>query len=220
MSKNSLRVAIVGGGIGGVAAANALLQRGIERSPLRAGARADRGRRRRRDSSPTACACCGGSASATSWLRWGARWVDPQFRRADGSLSPRRCGRRSWRAQIEFYGMHRADLLAMFVDRLPADVVHTGHRCVGFEQDDAAGHPRVRQRRARRRPTSWSRRTASIRPFSSSWSPRPPPLPSGSVAYRGRDPGGERLLAGGRDAQLAGRRASISWSIRCAPASS
>ena len=32
--------------------------------------------------------------------------------------------------------MHRADLLAMFVDRLPAGVVHTGHRCVGFEQDD------------------------------------------------------------------------------------
>ena len=30
MSKKSLRVAIVGGGIGGVAAANALLQRGIE----------------------------------------------------------------------------------------------------------------------------------------------------------------------------------------------
>jgi len=38
--------------------------------------------------------------------------------------------------KIEFYGLHRADLLAMFVDRLPAGIVHTGHRCVGFEQDD------------------------------------------------------------------------------------
>ena len=39
-------------------------------------------------------------------------------------------------SKIEFYGMHRADLLAMFVDRLPAGVVQTGHRCIGFEQDD------------------------------------------------------------------------------------
>ena len=69
-------------------------------------------------------------------LRFGARWVDPQFRRPDGAYAaamwpPDLAGR------IEFYGMHRADLLAMFVDRLPAGVVHTGHRCVGFEQDDA-----------------------------------------------------------------------------------
>ncbi len=35
---------------------------------------------------------------------------------------------------IEFYGMHRADLLDMFVSRLPAERIHTGHRCVGFEQ--------------------------------------------------------------------------------------
>jgi salicylate hydroxylase len=39
-------------------------------------------------------------------------------------------------SNIEFYGMHRADLLAMFVDRLPAGVVSTGHRCIGFEQDE------------------------------------------------------------------------------------
>jgi salicylate hydroxylase len=34
------------------------------------------------------------------------------------------------------YGMHRADLLGMLVDRLPAGTIKTGHRCVGFEQDD------------------------------------------------------------------------------------
>ena len=39
-------------------------------------------------------------------------------------------------SKIEFYGMHRADLLAMLVDRLPAGCVHTDHRCVGFEQDN------------------------------------------------------------------------------------
>jgi salicylate hydroxylase len=38
-------------------------------------------------------------------------------------------------SKIEFYGMHRADLLAMFAERLPAGVAHS-HRCIGFEQDD------------------------------------------------------------------------------------
>jgi salicylate hydroxylase len=33
------------------------------------------------------------------------------------------------------YGMHRADLLAVLANGLPEDVVRTGHRCVGFEQD-------------------------------------------------------------------------------------
>jgi salicylate hydroxylase len=39
--------------------------------------------------------------------------------------------------EIEFYGVHRADLLGMLVDRLPGDVVKTAHRCVAFEQDNA-----------------------------------------------------------------------------------
>ena len=39
-------------------------------------------------------------------------------------------------AGVEFYGMHRADLLEMLVDRLPAGTITTGRRCVGFEQDD------------------------------------------------------------------------------------
>ena len=58
-------------------------------------------------------------------LRFGARWVDPQFRRADGTFAAA-----MWppelASKIEFYGMHRADLLAMFVDRLPAE--HRAHR--------------------------------------------------------------------------------------------
>jgi salicylate hydroxylase len=33
--------------------------------------------------------------------------------------------------------MHRADLVAMLAEQLPDDVVHTGHRCSGFEQDDS-----------------------------------------------------------------------------------
>src|SRR5262249_1332131 len=64
-----------------------------------------------------------------------ARWVDPQFRRADGTFAAA-----MWppalASKIEFYGMHRADLLAMFVDRLAPEIVNTGYRCIGFEQDD------------------------------------------------------------------------------------
>src|SRR5262249_54703060 len=68
-------------------------------------------------------------------LRFGARWVDPQYRRCDGAYAaamwpPALAG------TIEFYGMHRADLLAMFVSRLRPEIINTGHRCVGFEQDE------------------------------------------------------------------------------------
>ena len=33
------------------------------------------------------------------------------------------------------FGMHRADLVDMLANALPAGTVHTGHRCTGFEQD-------------------------------------------------------------------------------------
>src|SRR3979411_2392949 len=33
------------------------------------------------------------------------------------------------------FGMHRADLVEMLAGALPEGTVHTGHRCVGFEQD-------------------------------------------------------------------------------------
>jgi len=68
-------------------------------------------------------------------LRFGARWIDPQFRRFDGADAAA-----MWPSElaskIEFYGVHRADLLAMFVGMLPPETVNTGHRCIGFEQND------------------------------------------------------------------------------------
>jgi 2-polyprenyl-6-methoxyphenol hydroxylase-like FAD-dependent oxidoreductase len=134
MRSNPLRVAIVGGGIAGVAAANALLQRGMEV--------------RLYEQAPALTEVGAGVAiqpNGTRMLkrlglgdeltRRGARWVEPQFRRSDGTYAAA-----MWppelASRIEFYGMHRADLLAMFVDRLPAGVVRTGHRCIGFEQND------------------------------------------------------------------------------------
>src|SRR5258705_11575894 len=130
-----LRVTVVGGGIGGVAAANALLQQGMDvRVYEQAPALTEVGagvalqpngiRMLRRLGLGDELACCG------------ARWLDPQYRRSDGfyiaSMWPTELVR-----QIEFYGVHRADLLGMLVDRLPGDIVKTGHRCVAFEQDDA-----------------------------------------------------------------------------------
>jgi salicylate hydroxylase len=127
-------VAIVGGGIGGVAAANALLRRGMEvclyeQAPALAEVGAGVAIQ------PNGARMLRRLGLGEELGRFGARWVDPQFRRPDGTYAAA-----MWppelASKIEFYGMHRADLLAMFVDRLPAGVVHTGHRCIGFEQDD------------------------------------------------------------------------------------
>jgi len=134
MSTRSLRIAIVGAGIGGVAAANALLQRGMEvRIFEQASALAEVG------------AGVALQPNGIRMLRWlgledelfkmGARWLDPQFRRMDGSYVASLWPSESV-AQVEFYGMHRADLLGMLLNRLPDDVVKTGHRCTSFEQDN------------------------------------------------------------------------------------
>src|SRR2546423_3583373 len=34
------------------------------------------------------------------------------------------------------FGMHRADLVELLAAALPAESVHTGHRCIGLAQDD------------------------------------------------------------------------------------
>jgi salicylate hydroxylase len=134
MTEQSLRVAVVGGGIGGAATAAALLLRGLdvrlyEQAPalteVGAGVAIQ----------PNGARALQRLGLGDELLRFGARWVDPQFRRSDGTYAAA-----MWppalASKIEFYGMHRADLLAMFVDRLPPEIVNTGHRCVGFEQDE------------------------------------------------------------------------------------
>jgi salicylate hydroxylase len=134
MTKQPLRVAVVGGGIGGAATAAALLQRGLdvrlyEQAPalteVGAGVAIQ-------PNGARALRCLG---LGDELLRLGARWVDPQFRRPDGAYAAA-----MWppavASTIEFYGMHRADLLDMLVSRLAPGIVNTGHRCVGFEQDE------------------------------------------------------------------------------------
>jgi salicylate hydroxylase len=135
MSSYALRVVIVSGGIGGVAAANALLQRGLDvRVYEQASALTEVGAGV--TISPNSVRLLRGLGFGPEIDRTGARWVDPRQHRSDGTLI-----RQEWTTEesreIEVYGMHRADLLGMLVDRLPDGIVKTGHRCVSFSQDAA-----------------------------------------------------------------------------------
>jgi salicylate hydroxylase len=129
-----LRVAVVGGGIGGAAATFALLERGIdvhlyEQAPALAEVGAGVALQ------PNGIRMLRRLGLGDGVDRFGARWVDPQYRRQDGAFAAS-----MWPPElaggIEFYGFHRADLLGLFVDRLPSAIVHTGHRCVGLEQSE------------------------------------------------------------------------------------
>jgi len=182
MRSNPLRAAIVGGGIGGVAAANALRQRGVDVSIYeQAAALTEVGAGVALQ--PNGIRVLRRLGFGDALIRLGARWRDPQFRRADGSpIAP------MWppelASEIEFYGMHRADLLGMLVAALPLDIVTTGHRCIGFEQNDDEAIITF---------ASGARVTADVviaadgihSTLQQFVVPPSAPLPSASVAYRG-----------------------------------
>ena len=185
MGSYALRVAIVGGGIGGLATANALLRGQLDvRLYEQASALTEVGAGLAMQ--PNGVRMLRRLGFSQEVLRLGARWVDPQFRRADGSFiasmwpfDPDRT--------IEFYGFHRADLLQILADSLPPGVVRTGHRCVGFEQDgdqavlDFANGERVTADVVVGADGIHSTLQRYVVPPS-------PPLFSGSVAYRGLIP--------------------------------
>lgn len=128
-----MKVAIVGGGIGGVAAATALRQRGIEahvyeQAPMLKEVGAGVALH------PNGVRMLRKLGLGDDVARYGARWRDPQFRHPDGRLAARWWASGEGEA-IEIYGIHRADLLQMLVERLPVDSIHPGHRCVEFAQD-------------------------------------------------------------------------------------
>src|SRR3984893_8962935 len=128
------RVVIVGGGIGGLFAANALIAQGLEVSVY--------------EQAPAIGEICAGVFLTPNSVRhlqrvglepavvkWGARvGANSRYFRHDGApIAPVQVTDSSgWNAT---FGMHRADLDAMLAAALPAGTVHTGHRCTGFEQD-------------------------------------------------------------------------------------
>src|SRR3954468_18675266 len=134
MTQPQLTVVIIGGGIGGLFAANALIAHGFEVSVY--------------EQAPAL-----GEVGAGVFLtpnsvrqlqrvglgpqveRWGAR-VGPgshYFRHDGAPIAPVQVTDSSgWNAT---FGMHRADLVGLLAEALPRGLVRTGHRCTGFEQD-------------------------------------------------------------------------------------
>jgi salicylate hydroxylase len=128
-------VVIVGGGIGGLFAAHALIAHSLqvlvyEQAPalgeIGAGVYL----------TPNSARHLYRMGFGPAVEKWGAR-VGPQSRyfRHDGApIAPVQVTDSSgWNAT---FGMHRADLVALLADALPSEVVHTGHRATAFEQDD------------------------------------------------------------------------------------
>ena len=128
-------VVIVGGGIGGLFAANALSARGVpvsvyEQAPalgeIGAGVFL----------TPNSVRHLERIGLGPAVEKWGARvGTSSRYFRHDGTpIAPVQVTDSSgWNAT---FGMHRADLVAILADAMPTQVVHTGHRCTGFEQDD------------------------------------------------------------------------------------
>ena len=128
-------IAIVGGGIGGLFAANALLAQGLQVSVYeQAPALGEVGAGV--FLTPNSVRQLERAGLGRAVEKWGAR-VGPGSRyfRHDGSpIAPVQVTDSSgWNAT---FGMHRADLVELLADALPDNVVHTGHRCTGFEQRD------------------------------------------------------------------------------------
>jgi salicylate hydroxylase len=180
IAMSTLRVAIVGGGIGGVAAANALHLRGIDVHVYeQAAALTEVGAGL--SIQPNGARMLRKLGLGDDLERLGGRWTDPRFLYPDGRLIAA-----MWPAErrVEMFGIHRADLLDMLVKRLPADVIHTDHRVVAFDQDaeraivSFANGEQVSADVVVGADGMHSTLQQYVTPPSA-------PLPSGSVAYRG-----------------------------------
>jgi salicylate hydroxylase len=129
-----LKVAIVGGGIGGLFAANALIAHGIdvavyEQAPalgeIGAGVFL----------TPNSVRQLERVGLGPAVEKWGARvGSNSHYFRHDGApIAPVQVTDASgWNAT---FGMHRADFVDLLARALPAGVVHTGHRGTGFTQE-------------------------------------------------------------------------------------
>lgn len=135
MSQARPRAAIVGGGIGGLFAANAMIANGLEVSVY--------------EQAPELGEVGAGFYVTPNSVRqlqrvglgpavekWGALVGEgSEYLRHDGTpIAPvQTTDAAGWNAT---YGMHRADFVDLLAAALPAGVVHCGHRGVAFEQGD------------------------------------------------------------------------------------
>ena len=130
---SQLKIAVIGGGIGGLFAANALIAQGLRVAvyeqalalgEVGAGVYV----------TPNAVRHLQRVGLGPAVEQWGARvGPDSHYFRHDGSpIAPVQVSDAAGNA---CYGMHRADFVDFLAANLPAGVVHTGHRAVGFAQN-------------------------------------------------------------------------------------
>ena len=131
------RIVIVGGGIGGLFAANALVALGLRVSVYeQASALGEIGAGV--FVTPNAVRHLERVGLGPAVERWGARvGTGSHYFRQDGTpIAPVQVSDAAGRNTV--FGMHRADFIGLLAAQLPDGTVHTGHRAVGFEQDDDA----------------------------------------------------------------------------------
>jgi len=133
MTQSRPSIVIVGGGIGGLFAANALVAQGLRVSVY--------------EQAPELGEVGAGVYLTPNCVRqlqrvglgpavekWGAKvGNNSRYFHHDGSIiaDVQVTDSAGWNAT---YGMHRADLVDILAKALPPGVVHTGHRCVGYER--------------------------------------------------------------------------------------
>src|SRR5690349_14960604 len=181
--KPQFEVAIIGGGIGGLFAANALVAHDIrvtvyEQAPAlgEVGAGVFL--------TPNSVRQLERVGFGAAVEKWGARvGPDSRYFRHDGaSIAPVQVtDSTGWNAT---FGMHRADLVELLANALPPGVVLTGHRCTGFEQDGESANVCFANGAAVKADVVIGADGihSELRPYV-----YPPSVPvfSGSVAYRG-----------------------------------
>jgi salicylate hydroxylase len=128
----ALRAVVVGGGLGGMAAAVALAQAGIDvqvheqaRQLTEVGAGVSL--------APNGLRMLDRLGVSESVERVGVRYMSNRLLLSDGQ--PARHEPYHFSQPGTNVGIHRADLLALLAAQLPAGTVRTGHRCTGFSQD-------------------------------------------------------------------------------------
>ena len=128
----ALRAVVVGGGIGGTAAAVALARAGID---VRVYEQAQRLTEVGAGVSlaPNGLRMLDRLGAGEGIRRLGARHVSTQLRLSDGQ--PARHEPHQFAQPGRNVGIHRADLLGLLAEQLPPGTVRTGHRCTDFSQD-------------------------------------------------------------------------------------
>ncbi len=128
----ALRAVVVGGGLGGIAAAVALAQAGMDvqvheqaQQLAEVGAGVSL--------APNGLRMLKRLGVGEGIARAGARYAAAQLRLSDGRAV--RHEPYQFAVPGQNVGIHRADLLALLAGQLPPGAVRTGHRCTGFRQD-------------------------------------------------------------------------------------